>query len=65
MSYNVSYNGELTDKLVKIKKKYRKMHDAILKKIDEILQNPEHYKPLKHDLHRYRRVHIMGPFVLI
>lgn len=33
--------------------------------MDEILQNPEHYKPLRHDLHGLRRVHIMGPFVLL
>jgi len=65
MPYAASYSEELTEKLVKIKRKYRKMYDTILKKIDEILQNPEHYKPLRHDMHTLRRVHIFGSFVLV
>jgi mRNA-degrading endonuclease RelE of RelBE toxin-antitoxin system len=30
----------------------------------EILENPEHYKPLRHDLAGERRVHILKSFVL-
>ncbi len=65
MPYTASYGEDLTRKLAKIRKKYRKMYDVIMKKVDEILYVPEHYKPLRHDLHGYRRVHIMGPFVLV
>ena len=31
----------------------------------EIKENPEHYKPLRHDMKGLRRVHIMKSFVLI
>jgi len=40
------------------------MYEQVMKKIEEIIQNPQHYKPLKYDLARERRVHIMKSFVL-
>jgi addiction module RelE/StbE family toxin len=36
----------------------------VLKKIEQILENPYHYKPLRGDHHGSRRVHI-GSFVLV
>ena len=33
-------------------------------KINEIIQNPSHYKPLKYELAGERRVHILKSFVL-
>jgi toxin YoeB len=50
--------------LNKLSKKDKKMYEAILNKIEEIIQNPLHYKPLRHDLAGERRVHIMKSFVL-
>ena len=35
-----------------------------MSKIEEIIQNPQHYKPLRYDLAGERRVHIMKSFVL-
>ena len=35
-----------------------------MNKIEEILENPQHYKPLKYDLAGERRVHLMKSFVL-
>jgi mRNA-degrading endonuclease RelE of RelBE toxin-antitoxin system len=32
--------------------------------MNEILENPQHYKPLKYELAGQRRVHIMKSFVL-
>lgn len=32
--------------------------------MQEILENPHHYKPMKYDLAGERRVHIMKSFVL-
>jgi mRNA-degrading endonuclease RelE of RelBE toxin-antitoxin system len=40
------------------------MEDALKKKMNEILQNPYHYKPLGYNLAGVRRVHIMKSFVL-
>ncbi len=65
MNYSDLYSEELTKKVKKIKIKNRALFKAIFKKIDEILQNPERFKPLSYDLKGFRRVHIMKSFVLI
>jgi YafQ family addiction module toxin component len=40
------------------------LKEALKRRMNEILQNPQHYKPLKYDLAGERRVHIMKSFVL-
>lgn len=50
--------------LNKLSKKDKKTYEAIMNKIEEILENPQHYKPLKYDSAGERRVHIMKNFVL-
>ena len=49
----------------KIRKKDYQLYESMLKKIEEITENPQHYKPLKHDLKGRRRVHIEKSFVLV
>ena len=49
----------------KLAKKDKVTFSAINKKINEILTNPQHYKPLKAPMQNLRRVHISGSFVLI
>jgi len=60
---------EVSQKADKIFKKLSKKDSVQLKvikrRIDEILENPEHYKPLKGDMHGARRVHIDKSFVLV
>ena len=48
----------------KICKKNSVLREALEKKMNEVVQNPQHYKPLKYDLAGERRVHIMKSFVL-
>ena len=48
----------------KLCKKNPILKEALKKKINEILENPQHYKPLKYDLTGEKRVHIMKSFVL-
>jgi len=50
MAYLDLYSEELTRKLKKIKNKNRKLYDVIDKKIAEIIQHPERYKELRHDM---------------
>ena len=50
--------------LNKLFKKDKKTYEVVMDKIKEILQNPQHYKPLRYDLSGERRVHIMKNFVL-
>lgn len=61
----IEFSEELARKLEKIQKKNKVMFESITRKIKEIKENPEHYKPLRHGLKGYRRVHIAKSFVLI
>jgi len=45
--YYISKN--LKAKLKKVDKKNRKLYEVIIKKIEEIIKNPQHYKPLRYD----------------
>ena len=59
------YSEEITKKLVKIRKKDPAHYSKVCKKIDSILEKPNHgYKFLHHDMKGISRVHI-GHFVLI
>ncbi len=65
MTYSAEFSKELERKLEKLQKRNRKQFDIIIKKIREIKENPEHYKPLKYDMKNLRRVHIDKSFVLV
>lgn len=63
----MAYKQEFTKPFLKDVKSIKKdkfLLNRLHKKIDEIIQNPEHYKPLSGPLKGKRRVHI-GSYVLI
>jgi len=62
--YNYEIIPSLQKILNKLSKKDKKTYEVVMGKIEEILENPQHYKPLKHDLAGEKRVHIMKSFVL-
>ena len=63
--YQDRYSNQITKVLKKLKKKDPKHFEIILKKINQILNNPKHtYKDLHHDMKGIKRVHI-SHFVLI
>jgi len=64
---NYEIKPELEKILRKLKKKDPVAFHAVMKKIREIVEsgNPDHYKPLRHDLKNKKRVHVMSSFVLI
>ena len=62
--YNVEIKPSCQDSIEKLCKKNFNLRNALEKKMNEIIQNPCHYKPLKYDLAGERRVHIMKSFVL-
>ena len=54
------------------KRDYRKrcakdkaFREAVNKKIEQVRENPLHYKPLRKPLQGLRRVHVMGSFVIV
>ena len=53
--------------LSKLSKKDKNLYEQVLKKIDEIIKNPnvDHYKNLRYDFKDFKRVHIGGSFVLV
>jgi mRNA-degrading endonuclease RelE of RelBE toxin-antitoxin system len=63
--YQDLYSEEITKKLVKLKKKDPAEYSQVRKKMDSILENPNHsYKFLAHDMKGLNRVHL-GHFVLV
>jgi len=64
MTYNFEIHKKCKENIQKICKKNPILEKALKNKIKEIIENPQHYKPLKSDLSGERRVHIMKSFVL-
>ena len=62
------YSLEVVETVDKLFKKLRKkdfgQFEALSKKVSEILENPQQFKPLKSPMQHMRRVHV-GSFVLI
>jgi len=62
--YEILIEEKLQEILKKLFKKDKKLYEICLKKIEAIANNPEQYKPLRHDMKNIRRVHIAKSFVL-
>lgn len=62
--YNLEIEEEVLKAFKKLRKKDAKQLEAIKKKIEQILNDPLQFKPLRHPLEGLWRVHV-GPFVLI
>ena len=62
------YSLEVVETVDKIFKKLRRkdsvQFEALSRKIKEILENPQQFKPLKSPMRHMRRVHV-GSFVLV
>ena len=61
---NLLISDKARKKLEKLYHNDPEQHSHVLKKINQINENPEHYKPLSGDFYGSRRVHI-GDFVLV
>ena len=64
MVYSIEFSAEFEKSMKKLKKKDKTAFGQIQKKLIEIVENPEHFKPLRNVLAGYRRLHF-GSFVLI
>jgi len=64
MTYFLRIRPSLQRKFTKLAKKNPKQMNIILKKIDEILENPHRYKNLRAPLNDWKRIHIDAHFVL-
>jgi len=64
MSYAIEIHPKCQDEIKKLCKKNNVLEKALKRKIKEILEVPNRYKPMKYDLAGEKRVHIMKSFVL-
>ena len=64
MPYKPEFSEEISKELKKLKKKDSELFKRAQAKFNEIVDNPEHYKPLQHDLAGKRRAHV-GSFVIL
>ena len=64
MAYSIEFSREFEKSIKKLKKKDKVLFEQIQKKLIELVQNPEHYKPLRNVFAGFRRIHF-GSFVLI
>jgi len=64
MEYKIRFTPFFEKQLKKLKKKDKNTFDRLTKKLKEIRQNPEHYKPLRNVLKGNRRAHL-DPFIII
>ena len=64
MDYTIEFSSEFEKSFKKLKKKDKTLFTKIQKKLIDIVENPEHYKPLRNVLAGYRRIQF-GHFVLI
>ena len=64
MVYGISIHPKCLQEIKRLCKKNSVLQEALKKKMNEVVENPYHYKPLRHDLAGERRVHILKSFVL-
>ncbi|MEM0266722.1 MAG: type II toxin-antitoxin system mRNA interferase toxin, RelE/StbE family [Archaeoglobaceae archaeon] len=64
MSYRAEFSEEFLRIAKKLKDKDPKLFERLMSKIEEIIKQPEHYKPLKGEMKGLRKAHI-GHFVVI
>ena len=64
MSYFIDYDKHFLKRLKKLKSHDPQLYERLESKMEEIVLNPEHYKPLQNVLKGNRRAHV-GSFVII
>lgn len=64
MTYSLETKPEFDGDYAKRCRKNKGFRRAVDKKIQQIIETPLHYKPLQWPMEGFRRVHIMGSFVL-
>jgi len=64
MTYGFEVHPKCQEEMKKLCKKNRILEEALKKKINEVLENPQRYKPLRYNSAGEKRAHIMKSFVL-
>lgn len=64
LAYSLDYDKLFLKRLKKLKRNSPQLYERLKTKMKEILENPEHYKPLGNVLKGKRRVQV-GSFVIM
>ncbi len=64
-AYSLEKKENVDKTFSKLMKKNPKQLEIIYKKLEQILENPYRFKPLRSDMKSYREVHIDKHFVLV
>jgi YafQ family addiction module toxin component len=65
MSYAIEITPSCEESIKKHCRKNHSLETTLKHKVEEILENPTHYKPLKYALSGLKRVHILKSYILI
>ena len=63
--YSIQTSPKIDKKFYKLSKKSSKQLGSIYRKLEEIVNNPHHYKNLRKPLQHLKRVHVDKSFVLV
>lgn len=63
--YKLAVKERLDKKFKRLQKKDKEMLGLINRKVQDILEDPYRFKPLRKPLQNKRRVHVGGSFVLV
>lgn len=63
--YSIRTKSKVDKLFSRLSSKNPKHLEMIFKKVQQIVKNPERFKPLRGDMHGSRRVHINKSFVLV
>ena len=63
--YSLEIEKKVYEQFEKLSKKDKQQLIVIDSKIKQILENPDHFKPLRFPMAGFRRVHILKSFVLV
>ena len=64
MEYQIKFSEEFEKTMLKLIKRNPELFRQIQKKLSELVEYPEHYKPLRNILAGFHRIHF-GSYVLI
>ncbi|MBI4453205.1 type II toxin-antitoxin system RelE/ParE family toxin [Candidatus Woesearchaeota archaeon] len=64
MNYSIEFTPSFEKQLRKLKNKDKVLFERLTKKLKEIKDTPEHYKPLSNVLSGTRRAHL-NPFIIV
>lgn len=65
MAWALEFSNRFVEDYRKLCGRNKGLRTAVDKKVEQIREKAEHYKPLRQPLHGVRRAHVLGSYVLL